>query len=227
VANYALVVAGGKGTRMQSDLPKQFMLLLDVPILMHTMERFVQAMSDIQVVLVLPKDQIEFWRRLCAQMDFDLPHNVVEGGASRYESVQNGLEACGDEGIVAIHDGVRPLVSHSLIESGFAAAQQFGSALPVVPITQSLRRRIGEKSEVVSREGMLAVQTPQCFDLAKLKPCYLGAPNSTFTDDATVFESHGHHIHLIEGEETNIKVTTPEDLRMAEAILGVHQTKKR
>ena len=205
---------------MQSELPKQFMLLLDSPILMHTLERFAMAYEDIEIVLVLPEDQIPFWKNLCAQMDFDIPHTVVQGGATRYLSVQNGIRACGDCKIVGIHDGVRPLVTLELIKACYEQAAEKGSALPVVRVTQSLRRVKDDQSEVVDRTGMMAVQPPQCFAMDKLRPCYEAKDNAAFTDDATVFEQGGHVVHLIDGEETNLKITTPGDLLIAEALMG-------
>ncbi len=221
MSRYALIVAGGKGARMQSELPKQFMLLLDIPVLMHTIERFALADGQIEVILVLPKDQISFWKGLCTQLDFDIEHAIVEGGSSRYESVQNGLASCPSEGVVAIHDGVRPLVSIELIQKCILAAEKHGSALPVLPVTQSLRKVTEKGSKSMNRDGVMEVQTPQCFDLSLLKPCYDKSFDSTFTDDATVFEGSGHTVHLVEGESTNIKITTPADLKIAEAILGL------
>jgi len=221
---YALIVAGGRGTRMKSDLPKQFMLLLDTPVLMHTIERFAFSSEEIEIVLVLPSDQIAFWESLCKQLDFDIDHTVVAGGESRFESVKNGLALCKGDGVVAIHDGVRPLVSESLIQNGFEAAILHQSALPVIPISQSIRRRDGDESTVVNRNGLVAVQTPQCFDLVMIQRAYDRQFEDSFTDDATVFEAAGNKIHLIDGEETNIKITTASDLKIAEAILSMSQS---
>lgn len=212
---------------MQSSLPKQFMLLLDVPILMHTIERFAQSHEDMQIVVVLPSEQIPLWNNMCKQMVFDIPHMVAEGGDTRYESVKNGLALCGDEGVVGIHDGVRPMVSPEFISTCFESTEQHGSALPVIPITQSLRKRDGEASHAVSREGMVAVQTPQCFRLEEIKRCYDQPFDPSFTDDATVFEKAGHQVHLIDGEQTNIKITTQGDLQMAEALLNPGKKGKR
>lgn len=217
---YAVIVAGGKGSRMQSELPKQFMLLLDLPILMHTIERFLWAYEDIEIVLVLPKEQIPFWKNLCVQMDFLVDHEIVEGGETRFHSVKNGLAACPENGLVAIHDGVRPMVSPELIQKCFVAAEEHVSALPVTPVTQSLRKVNGDESNAMSREGVVAVQTPQCFQLEPLKAAFEVDFHTSFTDDATVFEAAGHKIHLVDGEATNIKITTPDDLKLAEAVLG-------
>ena len=219
----ALIVAGGRGTRMQSDLPKQFMLLLDVPVLMHTIERFAMALPQADIVLVLPEDQIKFWNGLCAQMDFDIEHKIVGGGSTRFGSVKNGLDECHSEGIVGIHDGVRPLVSTELIQSCFQAAAEKASAVPCVPVAQSLRKRQGNDSAPVDRTGMLAVQTPQCFDVAKLKAAYSSAEHNQFTDDATVWESAGHSVHIVAGEATNLKITTMADLHIAESLLSRSQ----
>ena len=204
---------------MKSELPKQFMLLLDAPILMHTMERFSMADEAMELILVLPQDQFGMWKSLCKQMDFDIPHQLVAGGETRYDSVKAGLALCPSEGVVGIHDGVRPLVSVELIQLCYATAKEHGSALPVVPVTQSLRKRDSDSSQAMDRTDVVAVQTPQCFQLDALKACYEGEAQAHFTDDATVFESFGHKVHLIDGEETNIKVTTPSDLKIAEAIL--------
>ena len=212
---------------MQSDLPKQFMLLLDSPVLMHTLERFAMTYEDIAIVLVLPEDQISLWTNMCQQMDFDVPHTVVAGGDTRYASVKNGLAKCADEGIVGIHDGVRPLISPVLIERCYDAALEHGSALPVLPVTQSLRKLEGTSSTPISREGVVSVQTPQCFDLAEIKKCYDASYDPSFTDDATVYEKAGNTIHLIEGEASNLKITTPGDMQMAEALLSPGKKTKR
>lgn len=220
---YAVIVAGGRGSRMQSELPKQFMLLLDLPVLMHTIERFVMAYEDIHFILVLPKDQVAFWKNLCAQMDFSIDHEITDGGETRFESVQKGLALCPGEGVVAIHDGVRPLVTPELIRRCFAQAEEHGSALPVIPLSQSVRKTENGTNHSVSRDGLVTVQTPQCFRLSELKPCYNLAYDPSFTDDASVFEAAGHKVHLVEGEATNLKITTPEDLKIAEAILASSQ----
>lgn len=207
---------------MKSELPKQFMLLLDAPVLMHTLERFAQAFDGIELVVVLPEDQITTWNRICKQMGFDLNHKVVTGGPTRYDSVKNGLTVCPDNGIVAIHDGVRPLVSEALIQKCFEQAAIDGAAMPVVSVSQSLRK-MGEngQSTPLDRTGVVEVQTPQCFSLSLLKPCYEAEAQNHFTDDATVFEGFGHKVTLIEGEATNIKITTPSDLKIAEAIMAM------
>lgn len=219
----AVIVAGGSGQRMQSDLPKQFLLLKDRPILMHTLAQFAKAIEGIQLIVVLPVEQIPLWKQLCNEHKFSIKHTIAEGGSTRFNSVKNGLAHCPDAGIVGIHDGVRPMVSEALIQRCFAATEKTHSALPVVQVTQSLRRKVGASSQVVSREGMLNVQTPQCFDLSLLKPAFEADYDASFTDDATVFEKSGHEVHLVEGEETNLKITTRADLKIAEALMDLKQ----
>lgn len=204
---------------MKSELPKQFLLLLDVPILMHTIERFVHAFDDINVVVVLPSDQIRAWENLCLQMDFDIPHQIVAGGDTRYASVSYGLKECEGSGIVAIHDGVRPLISPEFVQKCMNHAEQEGSAIPVLPVKQSLRMVDDSGSSAIDRKGIHAVQTPQCFKLEELKACYDQEYDPTFTDDATVYEARGNKVSLVEGEESNLKITTPIDIKIAQTIL--------
>lgn len=218
---YAVIVAGGSGSRMKSDIPKQFLTLAGKPVLMHTLERFSEALAPCEIILVLPENQQGFWANLCLEHSFKVPHQIVSGGETRFHSVKNGLNACANDGLVGIHDGVRPLISAAMIQRCYASAEKHGSGLPVVQITQSLRKVDGDSNKAISREGVVAVQTPQCFDLSLLKPAFEAEYHESFTDDATVFEHAGHSINLVEGEETNIKITTPADLAIAEAILAL------
>lgn len=218
----AVIVAGGKGLRMQTDIPKQFLELNGKPVLMHTIEQFYNAFdSNIQIVLVLPLDHQGYWKSLCNKLSFHIPHAVAHGGQTRFDSVKSGLSKCPDTGIVGIHDGVRPLISQELIQNCYSVAEEKGSALPVVAITQSLRKRELSTSHPIDREGMCAVQTPQCFDILSIRNAYESANHKDFTDDATVFEAADGQISLVDGEETNIKITTQADLKIAEAILGM------
>jgi len=217
---YVLIVAGGSGSRMKSNLPKQFLPLCGEPILMRTISAFHKALPSASIVVVLPESQISYWEELCQKEDFTIAHRIAKGGSTRYESVQNGLALCADSGLVGIHDGVRPLVSTSMIEQCFDDALTHGSSIPCVPVTQSLRKVSDDKSHPVDRTGIMAVQTPQCFKVDLLKPCYDQPASASFTDDATVFESLGHQVFVSPGEETNIKITTQADLRIAEAILN-------
>ena len=215
---YVLIVAGGKGSRMLSEIPKQFLKLDGKPLLMRTISRFT-SFSDIEVLLVLPKNQTALWNELCTQHSFDSPQ-VIEGGNTRFHSVKNGLNTIPEtEGLVAIHDGVRPFISKSLIIKNFSEAKKHGSALTVVELKDSIRQMIGANSFSLNRADFRLVQTPQTFSLREIKKAYEVKYKSTFTDDASVFEANGNEIHLVDGDYNNIKVTTPEDLVIAESLM--------
>lgn len=216
---YAIIVAGGRGLRMGGELPKQFLPLCGKPVLMRTLELFEGEVS--QIILVLPEDHIPFWEELCERYHFTLPHTVALGGETRFHSVRSGLSHLPQAGLVAVHDGVRPLASRALIRRSFEEAERSGAALPACPVTDSLRLRQDEgKSEAVDRSRYVAVQTPQTFDLGRLQQAYEQAYSPLFTDDASVYEAASlGSITLIDGEETNIKLTTPRDLLLAELLL--------
>ena len=216
---YAIIVAGGRGLRMGGELPKQFLPLSGKPVLMRTLELFEGEVN--RIILVLPEDHIPFWQELCERYHFTLPHTVALGGETRFHSVRSGLSHLPKEGLVAVHDGVRPLASHALIRRSFEEAERNGAALPACPVTDSLRLRQEEgKSEAVDRSRYVAVQTPQTFDLGRLQQAYEQAYSPLFTDDASVYEAASlGSITLIDGEETNIKLTTPRDLLLAELLL--------
>ncbi|WP_296955877.1 2-C-methyl-D-erythritol 4-phosphate cytidylyltransferase [Porphyromonas sp. oral taxon 278] len=216
---YAIIVAGGRGLRMGGELPKQFLPLSGKPILMRTLELFEGEVS--RIILVLPEDHIPFWKELCQKYHFTLPHTVALGGETRFHSVHSGLSHLPQAGLVAVHDGVRPLASRALIRRSFEEAERSGATLPACPVTDSLRLRQEEgKSEAVDRSSYVAVQTPQTFDLGRLQEAYQQAYSPLFTDDASVYEAASlGSITLIDGEETNIKLTTPRDLLLAELLL--------
>lgn len=216
---YAIIVAGGRGLRMGGELPKQFLPLSGKPVLMRTLELFEGEVS--RIILVLPEDHIPFWEELCERYHFTLPHTVALGGETRFHSVRSGLSHLPQEGLVAVHDGVRPLVSSALIRRSFEEAEQSGASLPACPVTDSLRLRQDEgKSEAVDRSRYVAVQTPQTFDLGRLQQAYQQDYSPLFTDDASVYEAASlGSITLIDGEETNIKLTTPRDLLLVELLL--------
>ncbi len=215
---HALIVAGGSGTRMQSELPKQFIPLSGNPILMHTIEAF--DFDDIEITLVLPEFQITYWESLCIQHNFSVPHKTVKGGNTRFESVKNGLKAIeSNEGLVAIHDGVRPFIQKSTIQSSFEIAQKYGNAIVSVDLKDSLRHVDKSKNKAVDRNQYKIIQTPQTFRIDIIKKAFEVNFQDSFTDDASVLENHGHFIKLIEGDYKNIKITTPEDLLVAESIL--------
>lgn len=216
---YAVIVAGGRGLRMGGELPKQFLPLSGKPVLMRTLELFEGEVS--RIILVLPEDHIPFWQELCERYHFTLHHTIALGGETRFHSVRSGLSHLPQEGLVAVHDGVRPLASSALIRRSFEEAERSGAALPACPVTDSLRLRQDEgKSEAVDRSRYVAVQTPQTFDLGRLQQAYQQAYSPLFTDDASVYEAASlGSITLIDGEETNIKLTTPRDLLLAELLL--------
>ncbi len=218
LTKYAIIVAGGSGTRMGTDIPKQFLLLNGKPVLMHTLSKF-NGLSD-EIILVLPEAQIAYWKELCAQYQFSLSHKIVAGGNERFYSVLNGLSSItSEEGLVAIHDGVRPCVSVDLIQRTYEEATQYGSAIAAVKSKDSLRKVTPTGTEAVDRSHYFLVQTPQTFSLQKLKEAYHRSYQSFFTDDASVFEANGSAIQLVEGDYKNIKITTPEDLPLAELYL--------
>lgn len=223
-SKYVIIVAGGSGSRMQTALPKQFIKIGGLPVLMHTILRFYHFSAEISIILVLPEQQIITWSNLCKEYNFNIPVQVVAGGPTRFHSVQNGLLAIpGDEGLVAVHDGVRPFVSSETIRESFEVATQKGCAVAVVPLKDSIRTVDKEgNSFSADRNNFCLVQTPQTFRLSLLKQSYAKAKDANlFTDDASVAEKAGYSINLIPGSYQNIKITTPEDLSWAESLLAV------
>ncbi len=216
-----IIVAGGSGTRMSAAVPKQFLALGGKPLLMHTVERFSKTLPGARLIVVLPESQIAYWNALCEEHGFAVPVEVVTGGDSRFASVSNGLAKAGDAAFVGVHDGVRPLASRELILSVLAQAQLTGAAIPTVEVTDSLRQIfLEEGSAVVDRNHYRAVQTPQFFEAGLLRQAYAAAGDgAAFTDDASVVEAFGHPVSLCPGDRRNLKVTTPEDLALAEIFL--------
>ncbi len=215
----AVVVAGGTGTRMQADIPKQFLMLAGQPLLMHTLKRF--EVLGIPVVLVLPASHIGHWETLCEHFNFKLPHKVVSGGATRSASVQKGVEALGHvEAWVAIHDGARPLIQADLIERAFVMASEKGNAVVAVPAKDSIRFGSHEASKALDRSKVFQIQTPQVFKRSELSHAFATlSSDQSYTDEAGLMEVQGQTIFLCDGDYRNIKVTTPEDLILAEALL--------
>ena len=218
---YIVIVAGGRGTRIGGDIPKQFMPLCRKPVLMHTIERMAAAEPQARLIVVLPADQCEQWHRLCREHGYCREHLVVEGGCDRFHSVLNALHHVPDGVLVAIHDGVRPLVSGSVVRQAFATAARCGAAIPVAPVTESLREVEADgSSHAVERIRYRNVQTPQTFASTPLKRAYEAPCRPEFTDDASVFEAAGHEVTLIEGNRENIKITFRQDLALAEMLLS-------
>ena len=213
----ALIVAGGKGDRMNTDIPKQFLILNGTPILIHTLKQFSHFE---EIVLVLPYSQFEYWRELCSTYNFTQKHVLVAGGTSRFYSVKNGLEKIDENSVIAIHDGVRPLISTKLIDSLITKTKNGVGIIPIVPLKDSIRKVEGENSTHLDRSNLYKVQTPQCFLSKDIKDAYTQEFSDTFTDDASVFEAKGRgRITTLLGEEKNLKITTKEDLTIANKFM--------
>ena len=219
--DYVIIVAGGKGLRMGSDIPKQFLPIGGKPVLMRTLERFREYSKDLKIILVLPEAQQDYWRELCEQYHFDVEYLLANGGQTRFHSVQNGLALVPDdaEGVVGVHDGVRPFPSIEVIRNCYATARVKKAVIPVIPVVETVRHLEGDKSATVPRNDYRLVQTPQTFDIQLLKAANRQPYNEGFTDDASVVESYGYEITLVEGNRENIKITTPYDLKIAEVLL--------
>ena len=216
---YAIIVGGGSGKRMESSLPKQFLLLKNKPILMHTIEKFSNCAYQPKIILVLNADLHEYWDELCKKYNFNIPHLLVAGGEQRFHSVRNGLMSIKEDAIIAIHDAVRPLVSTLLITKAFGIAENSGNAVPCIKPSETIRKINATNSEIIDREKIVLIQTPQIFESNQLKKAYQQPYNTIFTDDASVVEKLGLHINLIEGERNNIKITYPEDLELANLLI--------
>ncbi len=241
---YAIIVAGGKGLRMGGELPKQFIPIEGRPVLMRTLDTFHACDKSIQIILVLPRDHQAYWRELCAQYQFAVPHRLADGGATRFHSVLNGLALTEEaEALVAVHDGVRPFVSHEVIKRCYSEAETYDAVVPVVPVVETVRQLVGEdslegdvrhpegtfnsqlstlnfQSITVDRNAYRLVQTPQTFRATLLHRAYEQPYSDAFTDDASVVEAMGYSVHLTEGNRENIKLTTPFDLTVARALVN-------
>lgn len=217
---YAIIVAGGSGQRMQSAVPKQFLLLQGKPVLYHTLAAFYQADATTEIILVLPVDQFSYWETLVAGLP-PIPHRLVAGGNSRFQSSQHAIQTLTEDGMVAIHDGVRPLIDPDLITASFKAASEKGNAVLAVSCKDSVRFYSDDKKscEHLNREAVRLIQTPQIFSVKDLQEAFQQSYSEDFTDDARVVEALGIHINLVEGSYKNIKITTPEDLLLAEVLM--------
>ncbi|NDW08404.1 2-C-methyl-D-erythritol 4-phosphate cytidylyltransferase [Dysgonomonas sp. 520] len=214
-----IIVAGGKGLRMGHDLPKQFIPIGGKPVLMRTMEAFYNYDSQVDIVLVLSPDYYDYWQKLCEEYQFSIPHQMTQGGETRYHSVKNGLSLVTSD-VVAVHDAARPFVSNDLIERCFENIDSLKAVVPAIEATDSLREMTdGTHSKIIDRSKIRLVQTPQVFSANILKEAYRQEYTSVFTDDASVVESIGIAVHLVKGETTNIKITTPFDLEVAKLLL--------
>ncbi|MEM7551905.1 MAG: 2-C-methyl-D-erythritol 4-phosphate cytidylyltransferase [Bacteroidota bacterium] len=218
---YALIVAGGSGQRMKSDLPKQFLLLKGVPILIHTLRKFDANFRIGEICLVLPESHFKYWEDLSQSFSFRNKITIVAGGKTRFDSVKNGLEVFqGKKGLVAIHDAVRPIISNEVIDHSFEKANEKGSAIVAVDPKDSVREvEVNGRSHALDRSKLKLIQTPQTFNLEWITEAYNVEFSSIFTDDASVYENSGRTVELIEGDYNNIKITTPEDLKIAESLM--------
>ncbi len=225
--DYVIIVAGGKGLRMGGEIPKQFLPIGGKPILMRTLERFRAYNETLQIILVLPKDQQEYWQQLCQEYDFKVEYQLADGGETRFHSVQHGLALIPDdaEGVVGVHDGVRPFPSIEVIRNCYETAREKKAVIPVIPVVETLRHisltshLLPLTSKTVPRGDYRLVQTPQTFDIQLLKAANQQPYNDNFTDDASVVENYGYQITLVEGNRENIKITTPYDLKIAEVLI--------
>ena len=230
--DYVIIVAGGKGLRMGSDIPKQFLPIGGKPVLMRTLERFREYSPTLQIILVLPKAQQEYWEKLCQKHNFTVEYRLADGGETRFHSVQHGLALIPDdaEGVVGVHDGVRPFPSIEVIRNCYETACQAKAVIPVIPVVETVRRLSPESpdkpdnpetlsSVTVPRNEYRLVQTPQCFDIQLLKAANRQPYNDGFTDDASVVEAFGYDVTLVDGNRENIKITTPYDLKIAEVLI--------
>lgn len=220
--DYVIIVAGGKGLRMGTEIPKQFLPIAGKPILMRTIERFHEYDPNLSIILVLPENQQAYWQQLCEEHHFAIPHQIANGGDTRFQSSKNGLALIPDDtdGVVGIHDGVRPFVSKEVIAECYETARDEYAAIPVYAVTDTLRyidKRGGGKN--VLRDDYRIVQTPQTFDISLAKQAFNQGYKDQFTDDASVVESLGCQVAMVEGNRENIKITTPFDIKVAEALL--------
>lgn len=206
---------------MGSDIPKQFLPIGGKPVLMRTIERFRDYSADLRIILVLPQAQQDYWQQLCNEYHFNVEYQLADGGETRFHSVQNGLALIPDdaEGVVGVHDGVRPFPSIEVIRNCYETARERKAVIPVIPVVETVRHLEGEKSVTVPRSDYRLVQTPQCFDIQLLKSANKQPFNDGFTDDASVVEAFGFHITLVDGNRENIKITTPYDMKIAEVLM--------
>ena len=215
---HIIIVAGGKGLRMGGDIPKQFLPVCGKPVLMRTLEAFHAYDASIHIILVLPVSQQDYWKQLCQEYRFELSHDIANGGETRFHSVKNGLALVEGEGLVGVHDGVRPFVSQEVIARCYAEAEAKKAVIPVIGVVETVRHLTDEGSETVPRDQYKLVQTPQVFDAALLRSGYQQPYVAMFTDDASVVEALGEQVSLVEGNRENIKLTTPFDMKLAELL---------
>lgn len=216
---YAIIVAGGTGSRLSSETPKQFLLLHGEPMLMHSIRNFYVYDPEIHIIVAMHPAFTDKWTSLCAESGFDIPHQLAPGGETRFHSVKNALALVTGPGLVAVHDAARPLATVNLIARTFSQAARQGSAIPCMPVNETVRSVNGEKITLLDRKTLRITQTPEAFDISLLQNAYLQSYREEFTDDGSVVEATGRQLHLVEGEPTNMKITLPGDIEVAEVLL--------
>jgi 2-C-methyl-D-erythritol 4-phosphate cytidylyltransferase len=221
--NTVIITAGGFGKRMGSEVPKQFLEINGKAILMYTIEAFAKNNSENQILLTLPSDWHAYWEKLCEQLQFTIPHQLIAGGIERYHSIQNALAHATGK-LIAVHDGVRPLVCEATIQRCFEMAEKQGAAVPVIPAKESVRWTKNNISKAVPRQEYVLVQTPQVFHAHILRKAYSLPFHEGITDDASLVEEAGYSIKLVEGNEENVKITHPMDLVLAEVLFGMRKS---
>ena len=217
---YAIIVAGGSGSRMGANMPKQFISVGGKPLLRHTIEKFLSLSFPVGIIVVVNQEWKDYWKKYCADYDFLERYAIPSGGVTRFHSVQNALQYLPDDSVVAVHDGVRPFVTSEFLEGMFAAGEELGNAVPAIAPVETVREVNGPESYVLKRDDIRLVQTPQVFRSEVIKAAYKLPFDPAFTDDASVVEAAGYRINLVEGLRYNIKITTPEDLELARLRLG-------
>jgi 2-C-methyl-D-erythritol 4-phosphate cytidylyltransferase len=223
---YAIIVAGGTGNRMQNSIPKQFLPLAGKPVLMHSIQAFFVSKYQPDIIVVLNRTLNAEWKELCSRHNFTIPHQITDGGTTRYESVKNGLKLVRENSLIAIHDAARPLLSSSLIETCYEQALEHGNAIPAVQSSDSIRQLRNGISVTLDREEIYRIQTPQTFRSELLLNAFKQPFDAAFTDDASVIEKGGNKIHLVSGDSSNIKITYPEDVLIAETLIKNRSKKK-
>ena len=216
---YAIIVAGGTGSRMKGDIPKQFMLLKGKPIILYSLEAFYHLYPAVSLIISVHPDYVNFWNQLCREHKIDIPHQVAPGGKTRFDSVKNGLALIGDEGLVAVHDAARPVIDAAFIQELYTTAEKHGSAIPAIHLTDTIRAIEGDSSRQLDRSFLRAIQTPQVFKVSELKRAFEQPFRILFTDDASVMQSAGFKVHLAEGKPGNIKITHQQDIALAEVLM--------
>lgn len=224
---YAIIVAGGTGSRMQGEVPKQFMLLNSKPVILYSIEAFHSFDPLIQIILVVHPDYLALWEQLTKEFKISIPFQVVMGGKTRFDSVKNGMKLIKEDGFVAVHDAARPVISAEFIRNLFSAASTFGSAIPAIPLYDTIREIVGDTSHQADRTFLRAVQTPQVFKVSELQRAYTQPYQPNFTDDGSVMEAAGFSIHLTDGKQANIKITHLQDIAVADILIKNLTTEER